>query len=151
MPAVSQLGSILGAAQAALAGLSLTPAVPVVVVARLPYAREGRDELPLFLVAPLRPESSEPWTSEDQALVRYRVVIALVAAGDHALGASGLDNFLGWREKARKLFQFGCPGVSSVLLTELRDGDPIDVQMVAEGYDYSALPLTFWNIEARAA
>jgi len=149
MPAASQLGAILEAARAAVAGLSLTPPVSVVVVSRLPYAREGRDELPMFLVAPLRPEQVTPWASENEVLVKYRVVIALVAAGDHTLGADGLDSFLGWREKARKPFQFGCPGVSSVMLVELRDGDPIDVQMVAEGYDYSALPMTFWNIEPR--
>ena len=149
MPAASQLGAILQAAAAAIAGLNLTPAVPVVVVSRLPYAREGRDELPLFLVAPLRPESAEPFSSEGYALVKYRCVVALVAAGDHNLGPDGLDAFLNWREQCRKLFQFKCPGVPSVIKAELRDGDPIDTGMVAEGYDYSALPITFWNIEAQ--
>jgi len=149
--AASLLGTILQAARDAVAGLGLSPPVSAAVVTRLPYAREGRDELPLFLVAPLRPESSEPFSSENEALAKYRVVIALVAAGDHELGDGGLDTFLGWRQAARRLFQFGCPGVPEVILSELRDGDPVDVQLVAEGYDYSGLPVTFWAVEPRAA
>ena len=140
---------LLAAEQAAVQALGLLPKAAV-QIRKLPHAEEQLDSLPLLLVCPHElPESSEPWSSEDQALVKYRVEVALVAANDHDFGAADVDTYLGWREKIRKANQYGLGG-QLAFFGEVVPEAPIDRGLLNEGYLYSRLAFRLWAVEPRA-
>lgn len=110
--------------------------------------------LPIVLIAPdEKGESVEPFTTEDEVLVKYRLIVALIAAGNQDLTAF-LDMWLNWREQMRQQAQFGLSDTGAVVLPSVFFGEfdadpPILRDAILKNYDISGFSLCLWNVEKR--
>lgn len=135
-------------------GVTYQNASVPVVVRKLPKKEETLDTVPVFVVAPSeRPESIEPFGSEDQVLVKYLTECVFIGPGDGDF-TSNLDTWLTYREQVRRLFQFGIPGIqlpnqANLFFAEILPEAPLDRASLNVSYDYSGLAFRFWVQEMR--
>lgn len=104
--------------------------------------------LPIILiVGEDRPESVEPFTSENEVLAKYMSTILLIAAGNKDNSAN-LDVWWNWREQERRLFQWGMqPTITSCFKTEFVGDPPLLREAFLKNYDVSGFGLRMWNSE----
>lgn len=135
-------------------GLIYQGNVVPVVVRKLPKAEEVLETplvAPVITVAPEeRPEFIEPWSTENEVLVKYGVDVVLIAAGNSNFTDINMDTWFRWREEQRRLFQFGMqPTFSFVPFCEVTPDAPLDREKLNKNYEYSGLAFRFWVIEPR--
>lgn len=147
----SNFTTILSAVKDAVDTLGLMfQGVAVATVERkLPRAEESLDTLPLICVTQRGPEQVEPFDSENHVLVKYEVIVTIVAGGSHDFTTTNRDTWLTWREQIRKLFQWELSGVSSVFKVDVNPEQPLDLSKLNQNFEYSALGFRFWSVESR--
>lgn len=153
MSAASIYDAILDAVAAAITGLGLTfnsSPIPVNVL-KLPKAEETLETLPAIQVSPTASgETEEPWSSEDQVLVKYPVQVTLLASGARDFTETNLDTWMLFRQKCRRLFQGALlSGVVSVFKTDLRFAPVLDRGELKNSYEIGSFTVVFWSIETR--
>ena len=141
-------------------GLMFTPPTPLLPVAvpvylrKLPKAEEVLETPllpPVIHVAPQdRPEDIQPWSTEDEVLVKYGTDVVLIAAGNSNFTDINMDLWFRWREQERRLFQFGLqPTFLNVFFAEVTPYAPMDREALNKNYEYSGLAFRFWTVEPR--
>jgi len=143
---------ILSAVREAVDSLGLTfGGSPVPVVERkLPRAEESIDTLPLVCVTQRGPEQVEPFDSELRDLVKYEVIVTIIAGGSRDFTTTNRDTWLTWREGIRQAFQWELPGIEAVFKTDVNPEQPLDLGRLNQNYEYSAIGFRFWSVETRS-
>ena len=159
MPLVSSnFLTILESFQAEILSLNLTfNANPVAVeVKKISQWLQGLSlpALPIILIAPQpdKPPLAEPWTFENEVLVKYPCAVVVVAAGNRD-NTFHQDVWLNWDEEVRRLFQWGLQEAGTPLdnafFDQLDLDPPLSREAYLKNYDVSGLGFLIWNVEQR--
>lgn len=132
------------------AGLTIQ-GIPVTALrSKLPLGREVLDALPVCVVCPGESgEESRPWTTADQQEVTYPVSVVLIAASNRD-PVTSLDAVIEARQTIRRLLQRPTnirDTVAELLRVSIRPGAPFLRTAFFQGYDYSALTVSFHCVE----
>lgn len=136
------------------------PALIPVVVRKMPKAEEILETplvTPIIIVCPAEvPEIVEPWTTEDSwgAIVKYRVEVVLIAAGNSNFTAVNMNLWFSFREQIRRLFQWGIEGIvlstpSDLFFARVLPEVPLDRPGMNRNYEISGDSFEFWVSEVR--
>ena len=113
----------------------------------------GMPEKPIVLVGISdRPEDVQPFTTEDETLVKYYADIVMIAPGNRDNSAN-IDLWLSWREQQRRLVQWGLQSgvmpLTNAFFAQMFPDPPILREAALKNYDVSGLGVKIWNVEAR--
>lgn len=146
--------------QTQIEGLGLTfapppPASPFLVSVQIKKHGFWADRvalpvLPIILIITEdKPESTEPFGSENYVLAKYLTTIVSVAAGNKD-NTANLDVWWNWREQQRRLFQWSLqPFIPDCFKAEFVGDAPLLREAFLKNYDVSGFGLRLWNVEPR--